>query len=137
MTRALRARTRRRWAGLGGVLAGFMAVWAYAGAVGVIGGGVDFGPDITARLPWESTTVAGIALLACVAAPMTAACALVWRGSGRAPRALVVAGVLLAGWIVVQLAVIRTFSWLQPFCLGYAIVVAALGVMSTTDNPKE
>lgn len=130
MTAALRARTHRRWEGLGGVLAGLMAVWAYAGAVGVLGGGVDFGQEITDRLPWESTAVAGAALLACVALPMTAATALVWRRSPWAPAALLLAGVVLAGWIVVQLAIIQAFSWLQPFCFGYGLLIARLGSLA-------
>lgn len=130
MTAALRVRAGRRWAALGGALAGLMAVGALAGAVGILGGGLDLGQRVTDRLPWGSTAVAGTALLACVALPMTAAAALVRRRSPRASSALVVAGTLLAGWIVAQLAIIQTFSWLQPVCFGYGLVVARLGALS-------
>lgn len=109
-----------------------MAVGAYAGAVGILGGGLDLGQRVTDRLPWESTAVAGAALLACVALPMTGAAVLVWRRSPRASAALAVAGALLAGWIVVQLAIVQTFSWLQPVCFGYGLVVARLGALSRT-----
>ncbi|MGX7829596.1 hypothetical protein ACTG9Q_31350 [Actinokineospora sp. 24-640] len=133
MTAALRGRTRRRWEELGGVLTGLMAIWAYAGAVGVIGGGVDFGREVTDRFPWGSTAVAGTALLVCVALPMTTATALVWRHSPKAPTALLVAGAILVAWIIVQLMVIRTFSWLQPVCFSYGLIVARLGALSRVD----
>ncbi|WP_436498301.1 hypothetical protein [Actinokineospora sp. HUAS TT18] len=108
-------------------VAGLVAVWAYAGGIGVIGGGVDFGPEINDRLPWGSTTLAGLALIAVVALPMTAAAFAIWRRLPSARRVALVAGVLLIGWIVVQLAFIRTFSWLQPACVLLGAFVAAWG----------
>jgi hypothetical protein len=126
VTAALRQRTRHRWLVLGGGLAALMAVWAWAGAVGVAVGGIDFGAEITARLPWQSTSLAAAALAVGVAVPMTAAAVLVARRSPAAPTALLAAGLLLAGWIVVQLLFIRTFSWLQPVCFAYGLVVARL-----------
>lgn len=107
--------------------AGTMAVAGYAGAVGLLGGGIDFGPAITGRLPWHSPVVAGMALLAVVAAPMTVAAAAAWGGHRWAGPTGVVAGAALVGWIVVEVAVIRTYSWMQPFCAGYGLLVAALG----------
>ncbi|MFC7615412.1 hypothetical protein ACFQV2_19800 [Actinokineospora soli] len=128
MTGALR--TRRGKEGLGGALAGLMAVWAFAGVIGVYGGGVDFGPVVTARLPWESPVLAGTALLLAVAVPMSVAAGLVWRRSRSGPVALLAAGLLLVAWILVQILFIRTFSWLQPVCFGYGFVVAWLGAAS-------
>jgi hypothetical protein len=111
-------------------LTALVAVWAYAGAVGIIGGGIDFGPTVNDRLPWQSTALAGVALLLGVAVPMTLAAVAVWRGTPHAASAAVLAGLMLVGWIVVQLAVIRTFSWLQPVCvlLGLAVVYLATRV---------
>jgi hypothetical protein len=40
-----------------------------------------------------------------------------------------IAGLALIGWIVVEVAVIRTFSWLQPVCFLYGAGVLALGVL--------
>ncbi|MBC6449347.1 hypothetical protein [Actinokineospora xionganensis] len=109
-----------------------VAVWAYAGAVGIIGGGIDFGPTIEGRLPWQSTTLAGVALLLGVAGPMTAAAVALWRQAPYATRTAVIAGVMLVGWILVQLAFIRTFSWLQPVCVVLGLAVVGLAVRAAT-----
>ena len=39
-----------------------------------------------------------------------------------------VTGMMLFGWIVVQLALIQTFSWLQPVMagIGLAVTITAL-----------
>jgi hypothetical protein len=112
---------------LDAVLAGFMALGAGAGTVGLWVGSIDFGPEITARLPWGSTGFAGAALLLVVAVPMAVAAVAAWRGDPRAPALLVVAGLLLFGWIVVELAFIRSVSWLHPLCALWGVVVALLG----------
>lgn len=109
-------------------LAAVMAVGAAAGALGLWGGSIDFGDEITARLPWGSTVLAGTALLVVVAVPMAVAASAAWRGDPRAPRLLLVAGLLLVGWIVVEVAFIRSFSWLQPVCATWGALVAVLGL---------
>ena len=109
------------------VLAGVMAVAAAAGAVGLWAGGIDFGEEVTARLPWGSTLLAGTALLLVVAVPMGLAAVAAWRAAPRAPELLVVAGLLLVAWIAVELAFIRSLSWLQPVCLVWGLVVALWG----------
>ncbi|MGH3861618.1 hypothetical protein [Actinokineospora sp.] len=43
------------------------------------------------------------------------------------------AGLMLVGWILVQLAVIRTFSWLQPMCVVLGLVV--VGLVARAANP--
>ena len=109
------------------LVCGVMAVAAGTGAVGLIGGGLDLGPTVTERLPAASPRLAGVALAVVVGLPMTAAAV---AGVRRAPAAAdlaVLAGGSLMGWIAVQAAVIRTFSWLQPACLLYGAGVAALG----------
>lgn len=110
-----------------------MAVAGYAGVLGLVGGGIDFGPTITNRLPFDSPMLAGVALLLVVAIPMTAAGLAAWRNSPYCGNAAMAAGWLLIGWIVVEVAVIRTYSWMQPVCLAYGAVVALLaGRVRTT-----
>jgi hypothetical protein len=48
------------------------------------------------------------------------------------------AGLLLVGWIAVQLPVIRTFSWLQPICALLGLAVLVLGKSDTlqTELPE-
>ncbi len=57
---------------------------------------------------------------------MAAGTALSWRGSQQADNVAVGAGLVLMGWIVVEMAIIRSFSWLQPayFLIGGAIATS-------------
>ena len=112
------------------LICGLMAVTAGAGAVGLIGGGLDHGATVTGRLPADSSQLAGVALAVVVGLPMTAAAVAGVRRSPAAADLTVLAGTALVGWITVQVAVIRTFSWLQPACLLYGSVVAVLGVLA-------
>ena len=68
---------------------------------------------MTARLPFHSPVFGGIALACVVAVPATGAALLAWRRHPRARDAATLAGVLLIGWIVVEVAVVRQFSVLQ------------------------
>jgi hypothetical protein len=110
------------------VVCGLMALAAVAGVVGLAGGGIDFGPAITARLPWHSPGVAAAALGVVVALPMGSAAVAGWRRSPLTSDAAVLAGLALIVWIVVEIAVIRAFSWLQPACLAYGALVLTLGL---------
>jgi hypothetical protein len=56
---------------------------------------------------------AGIALVCVVAVPATVVAVLAWRGHPRDHDAAALAGVLLMGWIVVEVAAVRQFSALQ------------------------
>lgn len=104
-----------------------LAIWGYAGALGLMFGLIDFGPTIDARLPWGSLPVAGVALLLVVAVPMTVAAVSAWRAEPTVAETLVLTGAVQIGWVAVQLAVIRSFSWLQPVCAGLGLLIAVIG----------
>ncbi|MGX1875543.1 hypothetical protein ACWIHP_12925 [Nocardia fluminea] len=104
---------RARRAGLIGS-AGFIALWAFAGAVGLIGGGADLGPEITARLPLDSQVLAGLILASIVGVPMTCTAILALRARPSAAVAGMGSGLLLLGWVAIQPLVIGQFHWLQP-----------------------
>ncbi|QQQ80182.1 hypothetical protein IOD16_18420 [Saccharothrix sp. 6-C] len=109
------------------LVAGFVALNAIAGGFGFLGGGIDMGSTITGRFPLHSPVLAGIALLAVVDVPMTAAVVLALRRDRRWSVAAMAAGLVLVGWIVVQVAVIRTFSWMQPASVVAGVVVFVAG----------
>jgi hypothetical protein len=113
-----------------------MAISAAAGAVGLAGGGIDFGEPITSRLPFHSYPLAGAALLLSVAVPMGVAAVAAAREHPRAGTIALTSGALLIGWIVVQLAVIRTYVWLQPACIAWGLTVMALGWRLRRSRPR-
>ena len=109
------------------VICGTAAVTAYAGAVGLIGGGLTLGAVLEHRLPFGSALLAGLALLGFVAAPMSAAAIAAVRPRRVTAATVLVAGEMLLLWIAVELTFIQTYSWLQPVYLVVAAVVVALG----------
>ena len=110
-----------------GAACGLMSATAVAGVVGLVGHGIDLGPTIGRRLPLHSQALGGVALAGIVAVPMGAAAVAGWRDSPRTGGLAVLAGTALAGWIVSQVAIIRTFSWMQPVCFAYGVAVAGAG----------
>ena len=114
----------RHWLAAGESL---LALSAFAGAIGLGTGSIDFGSTINTRLPLASPVLSGIALAAVVGAPMSVGAVAAWQGSKRAYPAALVAGALLVGWIVVEVSIIRTFSWLQPTLLAAGLTVAVVG----------
>ncbi len=118
------------------VACGAMSTTAAAGVVGLVGGGVDLGPTIRARLPAHSQVLGGVALGATVAVPMGLAAVAGWRRSPRTGDLAAVAGAALAGWIVGQVLIIRTFFWLQPVCFGYGLAVLAAGLRVRRRAPR-
>jgi hypothetical protein len=108
-------------------LTGLIALSAYAGVVGLVGGGISFGETINARLPYQSLFLAGMALLLVVAAPMTAAAVACIRDLDYATELVIGAGLLLVAWIAVELAFIKSYSWFHPTYLALAILVLLCG----------
>jgi hypothetical protein len=103
-----------------------IALTGFAGVVGLIGGGLTFGPAINARLPFGSLILAGLALLVFVAVPMTIAALTAGRDTPSSGDVVFASGLLLVLWIAVQLAFIQTYSWFHPTYLGAAAVVLGL-----------
>jgi hypothetical protein len=90
-----------------------VAISAYGGAAALIVGWLPPSTSMTENLPFGSPVFAGLALACVVAAPATDVAVLAWRRHPRARDAAVLAGVLLVGWIVVEVAVVKQFSALQ------------------------
>ncbi|RDI68276.1 hypothetical protein [Nocardia pseudobrasiliensis] len=109
------------------LLAGIVAVWAFAGAAGLGSGVISLGSAVEGRLPWHSPTFAAVMLALIVGLPMAATSYLAAAADRRAGTAALVSGAALIGWILVQLALIRTGSWLQPICVALGVTILALG----------
>ena len=102
--------------------AAIIAFSAYAGAIGLISGGLSLG-EFTARLPFGSPVLGGIALALIVAVPSTWLAWLAWQADPRTDAMALIVGILIIGWIVVELAFIREVSFFHPV---YLVVGAAL-----------
>ena len=115
-------------------LAGFVAVSAYGGTAGLISGWLRLGSQLTARLPLHSPVFGGLALACVVAVPATVVVVLAWRGRPRYRDATAMAGLLLTGWIIVEVVVIREFSPLQVVFGLAGLLLMLLGLKSRGDR---
>lgn len=128
------SRSRRRRRGLAGCAAANAAA-AWFGMAGLIGGWLTLGDTVTERLPFSSPDVAGLALGAFVAVPSSVLATLAWRGDRRTGPMAIRVGAMLIGWIVVQLLVIRTFSWFQPVCVAVGAGFVLAGASRRRGEP--
>lgn len=110
------------------IVSALTALLAVAGAVGIAGGGIDFGDDIEGRLPWDSRLLAGSALVIIVAIPTALAAAALRARSPRGPAILIAAGMMLFGWIILQVIIIKAFSPLQVIIALTAVALAIIGL---------
>ena len=112
------------------VFAGVIATAAYFGALGLILGFLDLGATVTARLPFDSPVLGGVALTIVVAVPSSVLAWLAWRGDRRTAVAAVVTGTLIVAWIAVELAFIREFSFFHPTFVVIGIALIWIGYRS-------
>lgn len=109
------------------VLAGLNAVSALAGALGLAIGFLSLSEELTARLPWGSPVLGGIALGLLVALPNGLLTLLAVRVDRQTGACAIAVGVVLVGWILVQLAFIREVSFFHPLYAGLGLLLVWLG----------
>jgi hypothetical protein len=107
--------------------AGYLSISAYFGAVGLISGLLPIDAAMSANLPFHSPVFAGLALAAIVGLPSSTVVWLAARGDRRTATAATVAGVLLIGWIAVELAIVREFSVLQVLYTAAGLGLIVVG----------
>lgn len=118
-----RAKTRPGLAALASV----NSVAAVGGAVGLATGTIALGDNLNERLPLASPVFGAIALALIVAVPMALVAVLAWRGDERTDFVATCAGIMLVGWITVQLAFLRTLSFFHPFYFAMGCLFVWLG----------
>lgn len=117
------------------IFAAVITLTAYAGSVGLAAGWLTLDGTVAARLPFGSPVLGGLALALIVAAPTSWLAWLAWRGDTRTDAAAFLSGVLLVGWIMVELAVIREFSFFHPTYLGVGLILIWIGRRGARDLP--
>lgn len=103
----------------------------YSGARLVVdptGAAIGLSPSLLAHAPFRDYTVPGIALAAAVGGSAMVAAILLMVRARNAQRASAIAGAILCGWIVVEVAMIRTFHPMQPTLLAVGLAQVALGL---------
>jgi hypothetical protein len=109
------------------VVMGVTAILAVAGAIAVAVGTLELGPGVLSGLVWHSGPLVGLVLAVVVGLPMTVAMVLTVRDDCRHGPAAVLAGVLLVGWIGVEVAVVRGVGWSQVFFVAVGLAVVIIG----------
>lgn len=129
---AQRDRSVVRWL-LAGLLA-FGALSAFGGGSYGMAGARDVPLSLLEGSPFESFFWPSVILFFVVGGSMAAAAALVLATLPSARIAATAAGVILTGWILVQVAIIGALSWLQPAfaAVGVALIVLASLVPADT-----
>ena len=108
------------------IVAGLGALDAFAGAWGLIGGGIVFAPDIAALIPFP-LWIPGVILGVAVGGTMLLACLAATLNTRFTAELAVFAGAVSMGWISVQVAMIGYVSWMQPAVFTHGLVALALG----------
>jgi uncharacterized protein involved in response to NO len=113
------------------VSAALAALSAYFGAVGLATGILKLDDNrLNSRLPFDSPVFGGVALACVVAVPLSVLASDAWRGDRRTDVVAVIAGVLLIGWIVVELAFLREVSFFHPTYAAIGAGFVASGLRS-------
>ena len=120
------------------------ALSAVVGGAAVTAGWIVFPAEWLDGTPFTGYTVPGLILCLVVGGSATLAAIAALRGAGAAAAASAVAGVVMMGWVVGEVAMLgrhHAYTWLQPayFALGLAMVVLALLTQrgSQRSTPRE
>jgi hypothetical protein len=128
VTRDREATRTSRWALI--AVEVLVAANAIYGGIGLIRNGMGMPDEWLERTPFTSWLWPGVFLLLVIAVPMTAAAALEIARSQRAYLASMTAAACQIGWIIVQVAVLQRFFFLQPVLLGAGLLIGALALWS-------
>lgn len=110
------------------VVQGFVGLSALAGSVGLVAGNLGLPDEMLERSPFRSWRLPGLVLGVGVGGSAMVAALAQLRRCPRAPELAIGAGAALTAWILVQVAMIGGWHWLQQLYLGLGLVEMALGV---------
>jgi hypothetical protein len=106
----------------------FVAFWAFAGGVGMMGGGLDLPSEWLDGTPFADYFIPGLILFVVVGGSMLAASLAVWSRSLFAGPVSLVVGFILVIWITVQVVLIGYRSWMQPTFFAFSLAIVALSI---------
>jgi len=105
----------------------FNSVSAAAGGISVSGDFVGFPLAWLRHSPFHSYLIPGLVLFVVVGGSAVLAAVAVLREAARARELTMLSGIIMAGWVVSELAFVRLFSFLQVlyFATGIAVIMLA------------
>ena len=101
----------------------FVAVTAIISGVAILAGGLQMPLELLRNTPFSDYTIPALVLAIVVGGSSLVAAALVLAGREIGVLVSLTAGLIMVGWIAVQVVMIGLIIWLQPFyfVLGLAI----------------
>ncbi len=120
-------------------LDGFAALSAIWGGLAILVGWIQFPMEWLRASPFTDYTVPALVLFIVVGGSALLAALAEWRLSVLRAWISAGAGVIMMGWIVVEIAIIQQFSWLHAmyFALGFAMTLVALRELSPESGHEE
>lgn len=108
----------------------FLAVSAIVGAIGLVVGFMNIPPGVLHGTPFADFTVPALLLGIVVGGSALAAAATAVFGPRRYETlASAGAGCIMAGWMIIEVALIGLGSWLQPLYLAVGLVMIGLAAL--------
>lgn len=111
------------------VLQILIGVFALGGASYALSGAKHVPREWLEGSPFKSYALPGLMLLVVVGGSALTAAGLLLAGAAAARGVSLIAGLVLAGWVVAQVSVIGRRHWLQPVFLVLGLVEVALSLM--------
>jgi len=106
----------------------FVAFWAFAGGIGMMGGGLDLPSEWLEGTPFKNYFIPGLILVVVIGGSMLAASLVVWSRRPFFGPVSLLAGCILVIWIIVQVVLIGYRSWMQPTFFAFGLAVVALAI---------
>jgi peptidoglycan/LPS O-acetylase OafA/YrhL len=121
-----------------GALLAFGALNAFAGGYYGLSGAAGVPREWLADSPFTDYMVPSLVLFIVVGGALALAAIMVFRRHRLARPAAFAAAAVLLGWIVVQVAIIGSVSWMQPttFVAGILMLVLARLLPSSIENAR-
>jgi hypothetical protein len=116
----------------------FVAVGAIYGSIMLITDAWQLDRSMLDHLPVDTWTLPGVALAVLIAVPYVVSTIMVAIGHSMARGVSWLAGTLLVGWIVIQIALIEQYFFLQPVMGLCGLLTIGLAVLLPPErNPHE
>lgn len=114
----------------------FVGLTAVAGGIGFLTGGLQMPLEWLRDTPFSDYTIPGLVLAIVVGGSTVVAAVMMPIQHEAGVLASALAGVMLVGWIAVEVAMIGLVNWLQPFYFVLGLLIFGLAVYLRTTTTQ-